>query len=153
MRLPVVLAALLLASCNSGGEPRISATDGCTREVAPGQSAAAAYITLTNRGDGPDRLIGAESSVSAKSTLHSSSSEGGIARMRPIDGGLKIAPHATVMFKPGGNHIMLTGLKQPLKAGQTVDLMLRFERSPAQAVALRVLPATSEQSHMHGMAM
>ena len=153
MRVPVILAALLLASCNAGGSPKIAATDGWTREVAPGQSAAAAYVTVANEGDGADRLVAAESSVAAKATVHSSSSAGGIARMRPIEGGLEIAPHATVTFKPGGNHIMLTGLKQPLKVGHTVDLTLQFEKSGRQAIALRVLPATSEDSHMHGMAM
>jgi len=153
MHIAVTFVALLLAACSAGGSPKIAATDGWTREVAPGQTSAAAYVTISNQGDGADSLIAAESSVAAKATLHSSSSAGGIARMRPIEGGLEIPPHATVAFKPGGNHIMLTGLQQPLKAGQAVDLSLQFEKSGRQAIALRVLPATSEDSHMHGMAM
>ena len=152
MRNLASLAALLLLSCSPGGEPKVEATNGWTREVAPGQSAAAAYVIISNAGSGADRLVGAESSNSAAATLHSSSSEGGIARMRRIDGGVDISAGSTVAFEPGGNHIMLEGLKQPLKAGQSAELILTFERSGRRTIALKVLPATAD-NHSHGMSM
>ena len=151
MRFLVSLAALLLLSCNGGGAPDISITNGWTREVAPGQSMASAYVLIANRGDGADKLVGADSPVATRATLHSSSSADGIARMRPIAGGLEIPAHSTVAFKPGGNHIMLEGLKQPLKAGQTIELTLAFDKSGRRAIAVLVLPATAED--MHGMSM
>jgi len=153
MRCFVTLAALLFLSCSGGGEPKISAGDGWTREVAPGQSVAAAYVVISNRGDGSDKLIGAESPAAAEATLHSSSSGDGVARMRRIDDGVEIEAHSTIAFKPGGNHIMLTGLKQPLRAGQTVQLVLVFDKSPKREIVVRILPATASDGHAHGMQM
>ena len=152
MRRAVTLAALLLMSCGGGGQPNITVANGWTREVAPRQSAAAAYVTISNGGNGADRLIGAESPVSAEATLHSSLSSDGVARMRRIDGGVKIPANSTISFEPGGNHIMLTGLKRPLRAGETAELTLVFEKSGRRPIALRVLPATTE-GHSHGMTM
>lgn len=149
-RFAVALATLLLASCG-GGEPSITATDAWAREVAPGQKSAAAYVSIANAGNADDRLVGVRSPVSAEATLHSSSHEGGIMRMRPIDGGLSIAAGSTVKFGPGGNHIMLTRLNRTLRAGDAVELTLDFERSPDQTIAVRILPATATDSH--GMAM
>lgn len=114
---------------------------------------ASAYVTISNHGDGADKLVAAESPAAAKATLHSSSSADGIARMRPITGGLEIPAHSEATFKPGGNHIMLEGLRQPLKAGQTIELTLAFEESGRRPIAVRVLPATAEDMHMHGMSM
>lgn len=153
MRLSVMLAALLLSSCDGGGEPKISAANGWTREVASGQYSAAAYVTISNGGEGADRLIGVESPVSAEATLHSSSSAGGIARMRRIDGGVEVPAHLTIAFAPGGNHIMLTGLKPTLKAGETAELTLIFEKSGRRPIVMRVLPATAADGHTHGMSM
>ena len=150
MRVAIILAALLLPSCNAG-EPKIAAADGWAREVAPGQSSAAAYVTVSNSGDGADRLIGARSPASSGAELHSSSSADGIARMRRIDGGVEVAARSTVEFRPRGNHIMLTGLKQPLRAGDTAELTLTFERSGARTIPLRILPAAATDGHAHGM--
>lgn len=147
----IAIAALALASCNRG-EPRISVTDGWAREVAPGQAAAAAYLKIANDGDRADRLVGVSSPGATEAELHSSSNEGGVMRMREIENGLAIEPGSTAAFAPGGNHIMLKGLKQPLKAGQTIQLTLDFERSPDQSVAIKILPATATASH-DGMAM
>jgi copper(I)-binding protein len=152
MRNLASLAALLLLSCNAGREPKVEATNGWTREVAPGQSAAAAYVTISNSGNGADRLVGAESPASATASMHSSSSVDGIARMRRIEGGVDIPAGSAVAFEPGGNHIMLEGLKQPLKEDQSAELILTFERSGRRTIALKVLPATAD-GHSHGMSM
>ena len=144
-------AALLLLSCG-GGEPNIAVSDGWARETAASQTSAAAYAKIANRGDGEDRLTGVSSPAASGASLHSSSEAGGVMRMRPIEGGLEVRGKSTVAFEPGGNHIMLTGLKQPLRAGQTVQLTLTFDKSPPQTIAVRVMPATATDSH-HGMAM
>jgi len=153
MRCFVTLAALLLLSCSGGGEPEISAVDGWTREVAPGQSTAVAYVVISNGGEGSDKLIGAESPVAAEATLHSSSSAGGVARMRRIVDAVVIPGHSRIAFKPGGNHIMLTGLKRTPRAGETAELTLIFELSGRREIAMRVLPATAADGHSHGMKM
>lgn len=139
------IAGLLLLSCGATDEraPDIAIGHGWTREMAPGQSAAAVYLTVTNQGDGDDRLAGAEVPGAAAASLHSSSSAGGVARMRALEDGLEIPAHSSVELKPGGTHIMLTGLQQPLEAGQTVDLNLGFARSGPRPVVIRVVPATA----------
>ena len=148
------LTALLLLSCGGQGAPEISIEHGWTREVAPGQASAAVYMTIANGGGGADRLVSAASSASDGASLHSSSSAGGIIRMRPIDSGLDIPAGSTVELKPSGTHVMLTGLKKRLSPGETVNLELRFARSGARPVAIRVVPINAGDDHSgHGMAM
>jgi copper(I)-binding protein len=53
----------------------------------------------------------------------------GVAKMRPVEGGLEIKPGETVELKPGSFHVMLTGLKQPLEKGQKVKATLQFEKA------------------------
>ena len=71
--------------------------------------------------------------------------------MRPLDEGVEIAPGRRVQFRPGGDHVMLTGLREPLKAGTSTELRLRFDRSGERRVELRILDAASSggepQSH------
>ena len=135
----------MLLSCSAPAEraPDIVVADGWAREAAPGQTAAAVYLTVANRGDGKDRLVEVRSAVSKAATLHSSSSEGGIARMRPIDDGVAVPPRSRVLLKPGGTHIMLSGLKRGLDPGQRIGLDLQFARSGQRSIAIRVVPATA----------
>ena len=112
---------------------------------------AAVYVTILNRGDGEDRLVGADSPVAGSATLHTSSNTGGIARMRPLQDGLPIPPRSKVELRPGGNHIMLDGFKQALESGQTIDLNLHLARSGARSVAVRIVPASSTGPGDHGM--
>jgi hypothetical protein len=95
----------------------------------------AAYMTLQNMGATPDRLIGGSTPVATKVELHTHVMEGGIAKMRPVDG-IEVAPGAPTVLEPGGAHVMLSGLTQKLEAGATVPLTLVFEH--AGEVALEV---------------
>ena len=135
---------LLLASCDNR-DPRaeIAVEHAWARETVPGQTSAAAYFTVLNRGRGDDRLIEARSPAAVSGSLHSSSSADGVARMRPIERGVAIPGLGSVEFKPGGNHVMLTGLRQPLRIGTTALLRLRFERSGEQQVELRIVDAAA----------
>ncbi len=132
--------------------PQIEVRDGWTREIAPGQSAAAVYLTISNKGEGVDRLASVES-AHGDASLHATSSATGVARMRPLDDGLEIGPKSTVELKPGGTHIMLTGLKERLSNGQTIQLTLGFERSGKRPVAIRVVGAGDDGHSGHGMKM
>ena len=144
----VLLAALLLlASCNKPGSPDIQVSDAWARETVAGQTATAAYMTLENRGAGDDRLIAVSATAPAAAMLHASDSSGGIARMRPMEAGLAIPAGATVELKPGGSHVMVTGLGGPLRAGDTLKLTLRFEKSGERPVDVRVSSATGPESH------
>ena len=140
--------ALALLSC-SGPDRRpadIIISNGWTREIAPGQSAAAVYLTISNKGEGGDRLARVES-AQGDAALHTSSSADGVSRMRPVEDGLEIAPRSTVELKPGGTHIMLTGLTARPTAGQSIVLTLGFEKSGRRTAPIRVVPAAGGNAH------
>jgi copper(I)-binding protein len=100
-----------------------------TRVTPKGSSVAGAYMQITNKGSAPDRLVGGTTAVADRFEVHSMVMEQGVAKMRPVEGGLEIKPGETVDLKPGSFHVMLTGLKQPLEKGQKVKGTLEFEKA------------------------
>ena len=145
---------LAFAGCSPANEgaPQIEVSKGWTREIAPGQSTAAIYLTIANQGDGGDRLNSVQATL-GEAGLHTTSSSDGIARMRPIEGGLVIDARSTVELKPGGTHIMLTGLTQRPGKGEMFQLTLAFQRSGNRSVSVRVVGAGDDGHNGHGMKM
>lgn len=92
----------------------------------------AAYLTLVNRGKDDDRLLGAASPVAAKAELHghqaASGHAGHVMEMRPV-AEVQVKAGQTVVFKPDSLHVMLVGLKAPLKEGERFPLTLRFAKA------------------------
>ena len=99
------------------------------RATPKGASTAAGYMAITNNGSTPDRVSCVSSDASAQCQIHSMTMEGGVMKMRPIEGGLEIKPGETVVFKPSGVHVMFLDLKQPLQAGKTVKATLKFDKA------------------------
>jgi periplasmic copper chaperone A len=91
------------------------------RATPKGASTGAAYLTVTNSGSQTERLSCASSTAAAKCQIHEMAMDNGVMKMRPVEGGLEIKPGQTVTLKPGGYHVMLEGLKAPLKAGDKVE--------------------------------
>ena len=137
----ILFAALLLASCSKSGPADIRITDAWARETVSGQTSTAAYMVLTNRGADDDRLVSVSAKAPAMAMLHSSESSNAVSRMRPMASGLSIPAGAKIELKPGGTHVMVTGLRAPLNVGDTVKLTLRFEKSGDRPVDVRVTPA------------
>lgn len=145
----LVLASLLAGACSKPagdaaqppGKPEIAVVSPWARSTVAGQSGTAAYLTLANFGTGDDRLVSVEARPPVTATLHATSSEGGIARMRPIDAGLPIPARRSVTLAPGGPHVMVMGLPAPLAPGDVLPLTLKFEKSGSRAVEVRVLAA------------
>jgi copper(I)-binding protein len=147
MRRVAVAAALLLASCKaSSGPPDISVDDAWARATVPMQSSSAAYFTIRNAGPGADALL-AVRSPQADASLHSTTMDNGVMRMRPLER-LDVPANSRVTLKPGGMHVMLMGLKQPLSAGSTVELDLKFQKSGERKLTLPVRPATATGEEM-----
>jgi periplasmic copper chaperone A len=134
----ILLAALLLASCGRSGPPDIRISDAWARETVAGQTATAAYMTIANSGAGEDRLIGVAAPAPAMAMLHSSESSGGVARMREMEAGVAIPAGGRIELKPGGSHVMVTGLGAPLEPGQSLKLTLTFEKSGERPVDVPV---------------
>lgn len=130
-------AALLAASVAfaavpvavSGHPAAIRLEHAWIRPTPPGAPTAAGYVTITNTGAAPDRLLGGSMPGVDRVEVHQMSMAGGIMRMRPVAGGLPIAPGQTVALAPGGYHLMLIGLKRPFTAGERVRAVLRFAQA------------------------
>lgn len=99
------------------------------RATPKGATVAGAYMTIKNKGTAPDRLVGGSVAVANKFQVHQMLMEKGIAKMRPVEGGLEIKPGESVQLKPGSYHVMLMGLKQPLEKGQKIKGTLQFEKA------------------------
>jgi copper(I)-binding protein len=136
MRTKLLLAPLLLIA--AGDPPPFQVDHPWARASAGAAKAGAAYLTITDQGQ-PDRLIGASTPVADTAELHESSGDMGNMKMRPVNG-LDLAPGKPVKLAPGGSHLMLMGLKAPLKAGDTFPLTLRFEHAPPLTVTVTVEP-------------
>jgi len=98
------------------------------RATPAGAKTGAAYMTVTNKGQSTERLLGATTPVADKVQIYRATEEDGIARMREL-GAIEIAPAEKLILKPGDIHMMMIGLKEPLKEGQTFPLTLEFENA------------------------
>ncbi|MEN3973226.1 copper chaperone PCu(A)C [Sphingomicrobium sp. XHP0235] len=139
MSLLPALAALTLASCNA--EPAtgdFEVSDAWARATAPGQSSAAAYLTLTNETGADVRLIGVSTDI-GMAALHRTQIENGIASMRPVEGGINIAAGGDERLEPQGDHIMIMGLEKPLEAGGSFTVTLDFEGPEDRDVVVNVV--------------
>lgn len=113
------------------------------RATPGGAKVAAGYLTITNTGRAADKLIGGTAAVSGAFELHDMTMTDGVMRMRRIEGGIVLAPGATVTLRPGGMHVMLMDLKQPLKQGEKVIGTLVFEKAGTVEVVYDVAPIGS----------
>jgi periplasmic copper chaperone A len=95
----------------------------------------AAYLTIVS--PTADRLIAASSPVAKKVELHTMSMQGDVMRMRPL-AAIDIPAGQTVTLNPGGMHIMLLGLTQPLREGQSFPLRLSFDRAGPHQVTVAI---------------
>lgn len=125
MRMTIsMLGALLLGGCAAEPAPLVTVND--ARVIALPTSAAA-YFTLANSG-GRDRLIAVDAGAAGKASLHETSMDGAIMRMRGLDGGIEVPAMGQVRLAASGKHVMIQDLAKPLAAGSSVRLTLRFER-------------------------
>ena len=88
----------------------------------------AAYFHIKNQSDSSDELTGATSPIAKKTSLHQHIHEDNIVKMRPV-ASISIPANGKILLKPGGYHVMLMGLQQPLDAGKQFPLQLTFKKS------------------------
>ena len=105
----------------------------------------AGYLTIESKG-GPDALVGATCACAERVEIHMMRHEGGVMRMDPIPA-LGIPAYTRVALEPNGEaHLMLMGLKAPLKAGETVDMTLTFQTAGEVTASFPVV-ALSDAGH------
>ncbi|MEN3792239.1 copper chaperone PCu(A)C [Fulvimarina sp. MAC3] len=124
-----------------------------TRATPPNAPVGGGYMSLDNQGSGEDRLIGGSSPVASEVQIHKMGMNDGVMTMRELPDGLPLPAGETVDLKPGGYHLMLLGLKEPLKEEKRVPLTLRFEKGGEVEVELAVEAMGAKSSegdhHMH----
>ena len=105
-----------------------------SRATAGGAKVGAGYMTITNNGTQPDRLVGGSLAQAEKFEVHEMRLENNVMTMRPVPGGLEIKPGQTVKLEPGGYHVMFMQLKEPLKQGEVLKGELTFEKAGTLSV-------------------
>ncbi len=123
--------------------------DPYARATPAGAMSGAVYLTLDNKTNAADRLIGASSNVAAQIQIHEMSMVNGVMQMRQLANGLPVPAGESVALKPGGYHVMLIGLKKQLKAGETLPLTLTFEKAGNISVTVPIKTMVSMQDS-HG---
>jgi periplasmic copper chaperone A len=156
MRLPAIIVAILIACTSafaedfSAGKLRIEQP--WARATAGNLKTAAAYLRIRNEGAEPDRLLRVETPVAERALLHRTEVTDGVARMFHMQS-VEVAPGAMAAFSPeNGNHVMLEGLKQPLKRGETIPLTLVFEKAGQVTVKVTIEAAgarAATKAHGH----
>ena len=113
--LPLKAADQIISISNPWARPTIAAS-----------TTSAGYVTIRNSGAKADRLLAAKTEFAQSVEIHTHIMDGDIARMRRVEA-VDVPAGQTVAFNPGGLHLMVLGLKQPLKEGESLPLTLVFE--------------------------
>lgn len=151
----VLIASTTAAACSPSGETAatgdaaaatVTVTDVLCRPTPNGRQVTGCYMTLT--ASAADTLVSVESPVAALAQIHESRMESNMMMMRELDAGLPLPAGEAVQLKPGGNHVMLMGVTEPLRAGQTVPLTLTFATAaPVEVVASVGQPPVADENH------
>ena len=139
----LALVAFAILSAASARAEEIKAgdlviTQAWARATPGGAKVGGGYLTIENKGSAPDRLVGGAADIAGKVEVHEMATTNGVMTMRPLDNGLIIEPGKTVKFAPGGYHLMMFDLKNPLKQGDKIPLTLQFEKAGKVNLSLDV---------------
>ena len=140
-RVLALLALLLMASPAWAHDYKLGALEighPWARATPPTAPTGGGYLSVKNTGTEPDRLVSASSPAAGAVQVHDMKMDGNVMRMRELDGPLEIKPGETVTLATGGMHLMMMGLKEPLKQGERVPLTLVFEKAGKIDVELAV---------------
>lgn len=113
----------------------------------------AAYLTVTNPTGEADRLVSVSCACAGKAEMHDMSTTMGVMRMRKAPFGFEVPAGGELVLAPNGKHVMLMGLKQPLKDGERVDLVLEFAKAGKVKADFHVVsklptaPAAADHQH------
>ena len=142
-----LIATLLYFACLSAQAADIELRDAWARATPPGAKVGAAYLEVRNSGGQPDRLLSASTAAAKRVEMHVTQRDGEVMKMREVKA-LDIAARGTLKLAPGGAHLMLVELAQPLKEGERLRLRLRFERAGEIETELQVR-ALGARQHGH----
>ena len=113
-----------------------------SRATPPGAKVGVAYMEIRNSGAQPDRLVAISTRVAQRVEMHITEREGEVMKMRQVRS-FEIPARERYALRPGGAHLMLVDLAQPLKKGERFAMTLRFERAGEVPIELEVQEAGS----------
>jgi len=144
-----ILFIFALASLSYAGD-EIEVTDAWVREVPPASTVTAVYLKIENKGDKADKLTGVSSAIAGKAQIHTTSvDDKGVAKME-MQKELEIPAGETVVLEPGGTHIMLIDLKEPVMGKDEIELDLMFENAGEVEVEAHVTGLGDDNGgHVH----
>jgi copper(I)-binding protein len=143
IRLIVLLCSLITGVLYA----KIVVTDATVRLLPPGVTNTAAYFSVQNSLDTSQILVGASADFATKAEIHNHILVDDMMRMQQ-QSEVVIQPGESVHFSPGGLHIMLFGLKQPLSEGQSVSISLHTKAGESIIITANVArPKLSPHSH------
>jgi periplasmic copper chaperone A len=156
----ILVAAMLAAGFAFGAAAQqspstIAVTNVWARATPPGAKTGAVYVTVKNSGKAADKLVSISTPVAGEAQLHTTTTEKGVMKMRPLTA-IDVKPGASVTLKPGGMHVMLMDLKQPLKEGTSFPVVLDFEKAgrvETMAKVQKVGASAMETDNKPGMNM
>jgi copper(I)-binding protein len=143
------LASAAVANAAPGGP---TVPDAWARATPPGVTTGAVYLTIMGGGE-TDRLIGVRTDASEAAELHTETNTGGVLTMKKLPA-LAVPAGAAVTLSPGHDHLMLIGLKGPLRPGEKIGVTLTFEHAGDVAIEVPVRDARTsraEPRHEHSM--
>jgi copper(I)-binding protein len=108
-----------------------------SRATAAGAKVGVLYLTVANTGAEADRLLGVSTEVAERCELHLSATSGDVMTMQMVDK-VEVPAGGSASFAPQGAHVMLMGLKAPLKKGTSFPAILHFEKAGDLAVEVTV---------------
>ena len=148
----VAVAALGLGACarSSEAEPAVSVVDAYT---IPGEGSLAIYLTLANEGGG-DHIVGAalsgpDEGRAERISLHRTVERDGLATMTPTDR-LPVPGGTDTALEPGGGHLMVEGLVDPVELGDTFELTVELERSGPLEATVEVIDVDEALARLVG---
>lgn len=131
-----MLLVIVTAGCRGADDLEI--TGAWVRATPPNRDVTAAYLVISNRSDQPRELRSVETPAAAYTELHAMRQVDDMMEMEKIEG-VVVPPQGAAVLEPGGNHIMLFGVSNPLAEGEEVTLTLRFDDQSARTVTAEVL--------------
>lgn len=111
-------------------------------------TSAAVYLKVHNATDTPDTITAVSSPIANMATLHLSQEVDGVMRMDMQDS-IAVPVGATVSFEPGGLHIMLMGLSNPLAEGDVFPVTMSFEKAGDVTVYVDVMGLSGPDAMQH----
>jgi periplasmic copper chaperone A len=129
------LLACLLSTVSLYAHAEVTVKDAWVRATVPAQTSTGAFMTLTSTEDA--KVVAAKSPAAKTTEIHESMVMGGVNHMHEVEA-LELPAGKPVALKPGGHHVMLTGLARPLKAGERVPIAFVIEGRDGRRTTLEV---------------